>query len=58
MKTFLLNHLFTDKELPKAYEELLQFDNVLLSPHIAGWTKESKMKLAETTVEKILNISL
>jgi D-3-phosphoglycerate dehydrogenase len=50
--------LFTDKVLPKAFEELLQFDNVLVSPHIAGWTTESKMKLAEITVEKILNISL
>ena len=48
--------LFTDKELPKAFQELLQFDNVLLSPHIAGWTTESKMKLAEITAEKILNI--
>jgi D-3-phosphoglycerate dehydrogenase len=47
--------LFTDKELPNAFEKLLQFDNVLLSPHIAGWTIESKKKLAETTVEKILD---
>jgi len=50
--------LFTDKELPRAFQELLQFDNVLVSPHIAGWTTESKMKLAEITVEKILNLSL
>ena len=48
--------LFTEKELPKAFEELLQFENVILSPHIAGWTIESKRKLAEVTVEKILNI--
>ena len=50
--------LFTNKELPKAFEELLQFENVILSPHIAGWTTESKMKLAETIAEKILNINL
>ena len=49
--------LFTDKELPKPLVELLQFDNVIVSPHIAGWTTESKKKLAEVTVEKILNIS-
>jgi D-3-phosphoglycerate dehydrogenase len=48
--------LFTDKDLPKAFAELLQFDNVLISPHIAGWTTESKIKLAEVTAEKILNI--
>jgi D-3-phosphoglycerate dehydrogenase len=50
--------LFTDKEIPKALKELLQLDNVVVSPHIAGWTTESKMKLAEVTVEKILNLSL
>lgn len=49
--------LFTDKELPKPLVALLQFDNVIVSPHIAGWTTESKKKLAEVTVEKILNIS-
>lgn len=50
--------LFTDKVLPKALEELLQLDNVLVSPHIAGWTVESKIKLAEITVEKIINLNL
>jgi D-3-phosphoglycerate dehydrogenase len=50
--------LFTDKEIPKALKELLQLDNVVVSPHIAGWTTESKIKLAEVTVEKILNLSL
>jgi D-3-phosphoglycerate dehydrogenase len=49
--------LFTDKDLPKAFAELLQFDNVLISPHIAGWTAESKIKLAEVTAEKIININ-
>jgi D-3-phosphoglycerate dehydrogenase len=50
--------LFTDKEIPKALKELLQLDHVLLSPHIAGWTTESKIKLAEVTVEKILNLNI
>jgi D-3-phosphoglycerate dehydrogenase len=49
--------LFMDKDLPKAFAELLQFDNVLISPHIAGWTAESKIKLAEVTAEKIININ-
>jgi D-3-phosphoglycerate dehydrogenase len=28
-------------------------DNVLLTPHIAGWTLESNEKLAQTIVDKI-----
>ena len=50
--------LFTGKELPSAFKELLQFNNVILSPHIAGWTIESKIKLAEVTAEKIINLGL
>jgi D-3-phosphoglycerate dehydrogenase len=29
---------------------------VLLSPHIAGWTIESKEKLAQVIVDKILRV--
>jgi D-3-phosphoglycerate dehydrogenase len=32
---------------------LIAADNVLLSPHVAGWTLESKKKLAQTIVDKI-----
>ncbi|MBL4663281.1 MAG: 2-hydroxyacid dehydrogenase [Flavobacteriaceae bacterium] len=46
--------LFNSEELPKPLQELLEFDNVILSPHVAGWTVESKQKLAQTIVEKIL----
>lgn len=45
--------LFTSEDIPAVLQELLEFDNVILSPHIAGWTAESKVKLAETIVEKI-----
>lgn len=41
-------------EVPKPLEELLKLDNVILSPHVAGWTIESKEKLAQVTVDKIL----
>ena len=44
--------LFTDK-LPQELEELLAMDNVILSPHVAGWTNESKEKLAQVIVHKI-----
>ena len=48
--------LFSSEEVPTALNELIKLDNVLLTPHIAGWTKESKRKLAQTIVDKILNI--
>jgi len=46
--------LFAEEEMPAALSDLLAMDNVLLSPHIAGWTAESKIKLAQTIVDRIL----
>ena len=43
-------------EKPAAFAYLLQADNVLLTPHIAGWTFESHQKLAQTIVDKICAI--
>jgi D-3-phosphoglycerate dehydrogenase len=40
-------------EKPAAFDYLLQANNVLLTPHIAGWTVESHQKLAQTIVDKI-----
>lgn len=40
-------------EMPQAFQYLIKADNVLLTPHIAGWTQESKYKLAKTIVDKI-----
>jgi len=42
-------------QFPPEFHELTQFQNVLLTPHIAGWTVESKIKLAEILADKILN---
>ncbi len=39
--------------LPVEMKALLEADNVILSPHIAGWTKESEIKMARVLVEKI-----
>lgn len=50
-------NLFIDTEKPKAFEFLLQAENVLLTPHIAGWTFESHEKLAQTIVDKIISFS-
>ncbi|PIA79128.1 hydroxyacid dehydrogenase [Gaetbulibacter sp. 4G1] len=41
------------EEMPKAFRYLIDSENVLLSPHVAGWTIESKEKLAQTIVDKI-----
>jgi len=47
-------NLFTNpSQMPEAFKTLIQLDNVILSPHIAGWTIESKAKLAQTIVDKI-----
>jgi D-3-phosphoglycerate dehydrogenase len=40
---------------PPALNYLLKADNVMLSPHVAGWTVESHQKLAQTIVDKIVN---
>lgn len=45
---------FTDTETPEAFQYLMDAQNVILSPHIAGWTFESHQKLAQTILDKIL----
>jgi D-3-phosphoglycerate dehydrogenase len=45
--------LFSNESMPKAFQYLIKSNKVLLSPHIAGWTIESKKKLAQTIVDKI-----
>lgn len=47
-------NMFAGNELPDAFQYLIQSEKVLLSPHIAGWTVESKQKLAQTIVDKIV----
>ncbi len=46
--------LFDSDNLPNSLKELFAMNNVILSPHIAGWTLESKEKLAKVIAEKIL----
>ena len=45
--------LFSNK-IPASLSDLLSMENVILSPHIAGWTIESKEKLAQVIVDKIV----
>ncbi|WP_233897950.1 2-hydroxyacid dehydrogenase [Tenacibaculum piscium] len=49
-------NLFVNQEMPEAFQYLIKADNILLSPHVAGWTVESKQKLAQTIVDKIKKI--
>lgn len=46
-------NLFENETLPEAFNYLINAQNVLLSPHVAGWTVESKIKLAQTIVDKV-----
>ena len=39
--------------LPEAFQYLMNADNIILTPHVAGWTIESNVKLAQTIVDKI-----
>ena len=39
-----------------SFEYLINAENVILTPHIAGWTIESKTKLAQVIVDKIKSL--
>lgn len=46
-------NLFDEESKNPDFEYLRNADNVLLTPHIGGWTFESHEKLAQTIVDKI-----
>ena len=46
-------NLFSENLMPDAFKHLVVAENVLLSPHVGGWTQESKERLAQTIVSKI-----
>jgi len=45
-------NLFT-RNIPEDFQYLIASENIILSPHVAGWTQESKVKLAQIIVDKI-----
>jgi len=49
-------NMFTENDLPEAFQYLINSDKVILSPHIAGWTHESNLKMASTIVNKVKNL--
>jgi len=52
-KSSFENFFDASNELPDEFKDLIKSDKVLLSPHVAGWTVESKLKLADTIVKKV-----
>lgn len=49
-------NLFDENQKNKDFEYLKSAHNVLLTPHVAGWTFESHEKLAQTIVDKIEDV--
>ena len=45
--------LFLDHNLPEPLQYLIHSERVMLSPHIAGWSKESFEKMASVMLDKI-----
>lgn len=43
-----------ENNFPEDFKYLIQKDNVILSPHVGGWTHESNIKLAEFLADKII----
>ena len=46
---------FFEQELSPDFKYLLDSKNVILSPHVGGWTHESYFKLSNVLADKILN---
>ena len=49
---------FENVSSDESFEFLKNSDSVILTPHIAGWTVESKLKLSSVIVEKIISLNL
>ncbi|MCH2229056.1 MAG: phosphoglycerate dehydrogenase [Crocinitomicaceae bacterium] len=46
---------FFEQDLSPDFKYLLDSNNVILSPHVGGWTHESYFKLSNVLADKILN---
>ncbi|WP_185869904.1 NAD(P)-dependent oxidoreductase [Blattabacterium cuenoti] len=56
-ENFSFENIFHHKKLSKNFFYLIRSNKVILTPHIAGWTKESKYKMDKKIVEKILSLN-
>jgi D-3-phosphoglycerate dehydrogenase len=48
-----LKEVEVSDNMPEAFQYLINSEHVLLSPHVAGWTIESNIKLSQTIVDKV-----
>ena len=48
-------NLHSDEKLPDAFQYLIKSNKAVLTPHIAGWTHESNIKLSEILADKIID---
>ena len=55
-ETRSFSSIFNQEILPPALKYLMEAEHVLLSPHVAGCTQESHLKLATTIIEKLKKI--
>ncbi|MBP7644461.1 MAG: hypothetical protein KA767_14050, partial [Saprospiraceae bacterium] len=46
---------YSETEMKK-YADLFSHQNVMASPHIAGWTNESLTKIASLTLSRIVKV--
>ncbi len=49
-------HLHSGNDLPETFKYLIDSNKVILTPHIAGWTHESSIKLSEFLADKIIDV--
>ncbi len=54
-ETLSFEHI-DNQNLPSPFQELCAMEQVVLSPHIAGWTHESNEKIARILAEKMIKI--
>lgn len=47
-------NLHSANDLPEAFQYLIKSSKTVLTPHIAGWTHESNIKLSEFLADKII----
>jgi len=46
---------FFEKEIPSDFKFLVEAENVLITPHVAGWTNESYFQLSNVLADKIIS---
>jgi len=48
---------YSEKE-KELFDRLVKLDNVILTPHVGGWTQESYERINKVLVEKIKELKL